>query len=510
MASGRYVLIAARLLFYSPPSWLMSRLPPALLYLTIYNPTIRPTAAVSEDDEDAEEQAQILFYTAREHAASRDKMLRQVGLAKALINFSELRSMFSGDVCENIHSQSRRMVMLSPEPGFWIHAVRIMLLTRVKCVELGKTWRQASQNKPKGKDKAKEKIKTKDKATTKEVPEHLCDYHDGCVSDTALRSHLLGGYERFKVAHGSFTSILHNIGQQALELQLERFFTPWAWNWDIDQDCEFSSYLGISLHPQHKSLSKHLDGLSQETLQNLTAPFILTPSHIIPSSSYTSTHISWAIPQYLRSRVPPPRPPSITINPPPEVLSSASAETLKAGTDGIAEGAKDALNATGNAFLAIGASMDVRKWSWPGYLTFGKNAGRQFGSHNAEEPNGDDSEPASKHEVASDGTPDQLSEIKVDAESLHEAMSSFGVGVAVVPSGSNEESSEHLFNAQDLLGNPEIQEVFSRTQGPQHWHIARRERTGEVYMEVARKETSLSDVDNEVVGLLRRFRDVFV
>ena len=70
----------------------MSRLPPALLYLTIYNPTLRPSAPPRDDDEDAEEQAQILFYTAREHAVSRDRILRQVGLAKALINFSELVS----------------------------------------------------------------------------------------------------------------------------------------------------------------------------------------------------------------------------------------------------------------------------------------------------------------------------------------------------------------------------------------------------------------------------------
>ena len=68
---------------------LMSRLPPGLLYLTIYNPTLRPDAGISSDDEDAEEQAHILFYTARERAVSRDKILRQVGLAKALINFSE-------------------------------------------------------------------------------------------------------------------------------------------------------------------------------------------------------------------------------------------------------------------------------------------------------------------------------------------------------------------------------------------------------------------------------------
>ena len=28
-----------------------------------------------------------------------------------------------GEPCENVHSQTRRMVMISPEPGFWIHAV---------------------------------------------------------------------------------------------------------------------------------------------------------------------------------------------------------------------------------------------------------------------------------------------------------------------------------------------------------------------------------------------------
>ena len=68
----------------------MSRIPPALLYLTIYNPTIRPpVSTISEDDEDAEEQAQILFYTSRHQAVSRDKMLRQVGLAKALVHFAE-------------------------------------------------------------------------------------------------------------------------------------------------------------------------------------------------------------------------------------------------------------------------------------------------------------------------------------------------------------------------------------------------------------------------------------
>lgn len=66
----------------------MSRLPPSLLYLIIYNPTLKPSDVIQEDDEDAQEQAHILFYTANDHAVSKDRVLRQVGLAKALANFT--------------------------------------------------------------------------------------------------------------------------------------------------------------------------------------------------------------------------------------------------------------------------------------------------------------------------------------------------------------------------------------------------------------------------------------
>lgn len=67
----------------------MGRIPPNLLYLTIYNPSLRPGSTDSDSNEDAEEQAHILFYTSKERAVSRDRMLRQIGLAKALVNFAE-------------------------------------------------------------------------------------------------------------------------------------------------------------------------------------------------------------------------------------------------------------------------------------------------------------------------------------------------------------------------------------------------------------------------------------
>lgn len=33
-----------------------------------------------------------------------------------------------GEPCENVHSHTRRMVMISPEPSFWIHVVSFALL----------------------------------------------------------------------------------------------------------------------------------------------------------------------------------------------------------------------------------------------------------------------------------------------------------------------------------------------------------------------------------------------
>jgi hypothetical protein len=62
--------------------------------------------------------------------------------------------------------------------------------------------------------------------------------------------------------------------------------------------------------------------------------------------------------------------------------------------------------------------------------------------------------------------------------------------------------------------DPDISEVFSRDQNPQHWHIAKcgfgEDVNGmhlgrEVYMEVSRKEASLTDVDNVLTGVTRRF-----
>lgn len=337
----------------------MSRIHPALLYLTIYNPTLRPSEEVSKDDEDAEEQAQILFYTSQERATSRDKMLRQVGLAKALVNFSEI--FHPTDSCHNVHSQSRRMIMLNPEPDFWIHAA----------VELAKTPRMLlPKPKDKGKGNGKGKGKEKEQASALQ-PSYDC--HDGSLHDYALRAYLLRGYDQFKLTHGSFTSILNYLGQEALELQLERFFTVWAWSWDLSKSFELNDDLGLSLHPLYPSILPLLDTFSSQLPAGLDALF-LSPPHVVPSTRYRQSNHPPALSRHLLSLIPR-HLPRHEADDRPEASSS-----IEKGTNTAAKEVGSGGNFSGG-FLgmpsSLAMSMDVRNWSWPGALTFGKGAERK-------------------------------------------------------------------------------------------------------------------------------------
>lgn len=77
----------------------MSRTPASLEYLVVYNKALEASEDVSKDDEDAQEEAHILFYTCRPGGVKRDRMLRQVGLAKALISFSEWAIILVAQTC---------------------------------------------------------------------------------------------------------------------------------------------------------------------------------------------------------------------------------------------------------------------------------------------------------------------------------------------------------------------------------------------------------------------------
>ncbi|KAJ7210541.1 hypothetical protein GGX14DRAFT_626007 [Mycena pura] len=329
----------------------MSRVAPNLLYLTIYNPTLHPSGPVAPDDEDAEEQAHILFYTSKERAVSRDRMLRQIGLAKALISFSDMFN--PDDPCETVHSQTKRMIMVSPEPNFWIHAG----------IDIARTPRPSTD---------KTNGKGKDKAGSEGPP--LYDYHEHTVHDVAIQADIMRGYEKFKLRHGSFASILSSLGQEALELQLERFFTVWAWSWNLEDGPEFGEHLGPPLHPMQASLVKSIDEFSSTLPDEVVAIAVSSP-YIIPSTRYIGMSYPPALSNFLLSLLPPPQ--RITSCP-----SAADDSTIKAAKAPLPPHNPEVRrlreptrrDEESKSFLGmnIDVKMDMPKWNWPGYLTFGK------------------------------------------------------------------------------------------------------------------------------------------
>ncbi|KAL5492528.1 hypothetical protein ACEPAI_3975 [Sanghuangporus weigelae] len=325
----------------------MSRLPPSLLYLIIYNPTLQPPESTQSDvdDEDAQEQAHVLFYTANDHAVSKDRVLRQVGLAKALANFTTIFDPKAS--CESVHSQSRRMIMISPEPNFWMHA----------CFELEKVPR-ISRKEDKGKAKQKDPV---------------YDYNEASLHDAALQTQLLLGYEAFKIVHGSFTSILNQLSKEALELQLERFFTVWVWSSDFGRHMSFADYLGIRVHPLSTQLMPLID-VFEDKLPPYFLPIVLVSSCIVaskPTSSQCSPALVRHLLRILEARTATPRRVSTAANVP---NGNTPSQDSKAST--VPETERNHSKSTSKTFLGIpglhrNANMDVRKWNWSNYLTFG-------------------------------------------------------------------------------------------------------------------------------------------
>ena len=102
----------------------------------------------------------------------------------------------------------------------------------------------------KGKGKARDK-------TSKSLNESdpAFEYHEGSAQDEAIRSLLLRGYLiisvcvafshlRYQLTHGSFTQIMSDLGQEALELQLE---TVWVWSLNLEEIPDFGEHLGTHM-----------------------------------------------------------------------------------------------------------------------------------------------------------------------------------------------------------------------------------------------------------------------
>ncbi|KAL5636092.1 hypothetical protein ACGC1H_004792 [Rhizoctonia solani] len=317
----------------------MNRISPALAYLVIYNPTLQPNPddlTEDRDEDDVTEQAHVLFYTARERAVSRDRILRQVGLAKALANFAEMFTSQPG--FDNVHAQKSRLVMISPEPNFWIHA----------CVNLAKTPKATSKS-----------------TTSGDQPQEF-DYHSNSLNDEVLRTQLLQAYQSFRLQQGGFTQIMQADGVRFLERRLESFFTPWAWQWDVGATPEFGSYLGLSIHPLKKQFTNSLADYAQHVPN--TPTLLLIPPHIVTGFGLPPISPLFPLARLLEPLVPLPQPvPSPQPSPSPAITNSTatSAPMHMLATGG---------NVVTKYITKPAAQVvDPRNWSWP-TLPFGKGS----------------------------------------------------------------------------------------------------------------------------------------
>ena len=246
----------------------------------------------------------------------------------------------------------------------------------------------------------------------------------------------------------------------------------WAWKWNVQEDSEFGNSFGafvhlphrdpvsplpftrlkltlagVPLHPLYKSIGTLVDDfvLDNPFLKDC-APFVLAHPYLIPSTDYSKNSPPPSLPLYVRSRL------RVSHSPlTPATPGEPSPVTSKAGTDIFASSmtvTREAMEATGHAFVTIGASMDVRKWNWPGYLTFSRAVSPKLALQDQRADAKNDSE-----EKPEDATVDAVADGpdfpgpeaglpagEVDRESLHEAMSTDGIEMLQKKPPSEEEN----------------------------------------------------------------------
>ncbi|KAN0063062.1 hypothetical protein ACQY0O_004225 [Thecaphora frezii] len=215
----------------TPPAAPPAYKPATLCYFTIFAPALRPTRAGSEDA--AAEAAQILFYTSRERAVSQDRMLRQIGIAKGLVEFgamvadanyrhaAERKPSRTLEMAPfrprswNVHSSKRRLVLLEVQQGVWIHA----------SIDLPSTARKPAPG------TAATDLSSAPNRRAKESR----DYHDAWLSDDWIQESILSAWRDWRLLHGPPARILRGPnGRKALERALERYFSVWVWSWNLE------------------------------------------------------------------------------------------------------------------------------------------------------------------------------------------------------------------------------------------------------------------------------------
>lgn len=142
---------------------------------------------------------------------------------------------------------------------------------------------------------------------------------------------------------------------------------------------------------------------------------LLTRRYIIPSERYIEGYYSPALPTHLSVLIPPPLHQS---------HSSDTLNTLASSVDTIKGKQSQPSQDDGGHFLTnmptINMNMDMRKWNWPGYLTFGKpSPSKSSSGSNAAEKKEEPQE-----EVSDFRAELRQVEVAVNTEDLEDAISS--------------------------------------------------------------------------------------
>ncbi len=160
--------------------------------------------------------------------------------------------------------------MVSPEPNYWIHVVspklvilsnprpangclrelkspKVIVSSRIKVKARQKTRRNRHRYPPMSPPLYSNIMKAPCK-TRRFVP---CCFevmnnlrYSNCTMIMCVQSFYTLSYQ---LTHGSFTQIMSDLGQEALELQLERFFTVWAWSLNLEEIPDFGEHLGVHI-----------------------------------------------------------------------------------------------------------------------------------------------------------------------------------------------------------------------------------------------------------------------
>ena len=125
------------------------------------------------------------------------------------------------------------------------------------------------------------------------------------------------------------------------------------------------------MHPYYKALVSQFEPLD-DVLPTGTIPFALSPSGLIPSPRFSEFSPSPALIQHLCSILPE----YVPSDPSPNPESDSGTVKATASNENSSQQPISGFSLPTIPMPAVTLNVDVRnmRWSWPGYLTFGKNS----------------------------------------------------------------------------------------------------------------------------------------